>query len=82
VTAEGAAIFCWALQRLVLINCSSLERRNWRHGSVAWRVEYLMRLSATGGSVDQIDRIVRGIKLAIWAGTLAAVGLIVAGSVG
>jgi hypothetical protein len=80
VTGEGAAIFCWALQRLVRINCSSLDRRNWRHGSVRWRVEYLMTLSATGGSVDQIDRVVRRIKLCIWGAAAAAAGLLVVGA--
>jgi hypothetical protein len=62
---------------LVIVNCSSLQRRNWRHGSIAWRVEYLLRLSAGGGSVDQIDRVVRRIKLGIWAAAAASAGLIV-----
>jgi hypothetical protein len=79
VTVEGAAIFCWALQRLVLINCSSLERRNWQHGAVAWRVAYLMDLSTRGGSVHEIDRLVRRIKIGIWAATVAAIVLTAVG---
>jgi hypothetical protein len=72
ITPEGAAIFSWALQKVVQINCGSLYRRNWRHGSVAWRVQYLMNLSACGGTHEEIDRLVRRIKLGIVAAALAA----------
>jgi Zn-dependent protease with chaperone function len=76
ITPEGAAAFCWALQRIVQINCSSLDRWNWRHGSIAWRLQYLMGLSATGGTIYQIERVVRRIKIAIWAGAIPSAALI------
>jgi Zn-dependent protease with chaperone function len=76
ITPEGAAVFSWALQRIVQINCGSLHRPNWRHGSVAWRLQYLMNLSASGGTIDQVDRVVRRIKLGIGAAALAAAALL------
>ncbi len=73
LTAEGAACFSDALLKVGRMNGISPSRRNFRHGSIAHRVEYLDSLARSGADCSTVDRSVRRIKIAIWL--LAAVGV-------
>lgn len=66
ITPEGAAAFAHALQRIAIINGISTTQGNWRHGSIASRVEHVLWLGVTGGSRETIDRTVRRVKIALW----------------
>ena len=76
VTPEGAAIFAGSLERVAVLNGIPTHQRNWRHGSIASRVDYILWLGSTGGSRQQIDRVVRRIKLALWAATACAAAIV------
>ncbi len=73
LTADGVARFSDALLKVGRLNGISPSRRNFRHGSIAHRVEYLDRLARSGTGRSTVDRSVRRIKIAIWL--LAAVGV-------
>ncbi|MEI7837460.1 MAG: hypothetical protein WCK05_13760, partial [Planctomycetota bacterium] len=77
VTNQGAALFAAALERVGELNGTPPHQYNWRHGSIAGRVGYIMWLGSTGGTRRPIDRTVRGIKVALWV----ACGLGVAAAV-
>lgn len=66
VTTQGAAIFARALERVGELNGTAPYQYNWRHGSIASRVGYIIWLGSTGGSRRPIDRTVRGVKAALW----------------
>ncbi|MCJ7544234.1 MAG: M48 family metallopeptidase [Phycisphaerae bacterium] len=66
VSPEGVAVFCHALHRVAQLNGISPVQRNWRHGSVASRIAYLMSPRAPDGPGQAIDRQVRLIKVALW----------------
>jgi STE24 endopeptidase len=72
VTPEGAAVFCHALHRVAQLNGISPAQRNWRHGSVAWRISYLLSPFSPRGERHPIDRQVRWIKIALWVALVAA----------
>jgi len=78
VTPRGAAILASALERVADLNGMPVSQRNWRHGSIAWRVHYILSLAAGGGSRADIDRAVRRWKRALWLAFVAAVGANVA----
>ena len=59
-------MFCRALHRVAQLNGISPTQGNWRHGSMAWRITYLMLPRATGGRRHPIDRQVRWIKVGLW----------------
>ena len=73
ISPVGAAIFARALERVAQLGGASLSQRNWRHGSVAWRVEYIIYLGSTGGGRGRIDKTVRRIKAWLWIALAAAV---------
>jgi hypothetical protein len=77
ITPEGAAVFAMALQRVAELNGMSYNRRNWRHGSIAWRVQYILSLGSTAGNRSDIDRTVRRIKAICWLLLAAAVAAVV-----
>ncbi|HUS47951.1 MAG TPA: M48 family metalloprotease [Phycisphaerae bacterium] len=77
ISHQGAAAFAWALQRIAQLNGMSLTRHNWRHGSIASRVEHVLHLGQTGGTTEGIDRQVRRIKIGLWAAAAAA-GMVLA----
>ena len=77
VTPEGAAVFVEALQRVGELNGIPPTQRNWRHGSIAHRVDYVLHLAGVGGSRRPIDRTVRRIKLALWLSLAAGVAVTV-----
>jgi STE24 endopeptidase len=75
VTPEGAAVFASALQRVAELSGIPPRQRKWRHGSIASRVEYIFRLSITGAARNEIDRVVRRIKAALWVAAGVALAL-------
>jgi len=77
ITVEGAASFANALQRIAQLSGLPLVQRNWRHGCVAARIQHVLMLGAAGGSRSRIDRVVRRIKIGLWAAAaLAAAALV------
>ncbi|HUS91111.1 MAG TPA: M48 family metallopeptidase [Phycisphaerae bacterium] len=69
IPPEGAAIFARSLEHVAQLNGMAPTQWNWRHGSIAWRVEYVLWLGSTAGTRRQIDRTVRRIKLGLWLAT-------------
>jgi Zn-dependent protease with chaperone function len=71
VTPRAAALMCGALESVAVLNGLDPERNTWRHGSIRWRQQCLLR--SIGQPVDQlpIDAQVRCIK-AVTAIVLAA----------
>ncbi|MFB3893712.1 MAG: M48 family metallopeptidase [Phycisphaerae bacterium] len=78
ITQQGAALFARALERVAELNGIPYRHRNWRHGAVAWRVEYIIWLGSTGGSRRDIDLVVRRIKVGLWVALAAGVAVMVA----
>ena len=74
VTPRGAAVLASALERVADLNGMPVHQSNWRHGSIAWRVNHILALSAGGGSRREIDRLVRRIKRGLWLAFVVAVG--------
>ena len=72
ITPVGVAVFCHALHRVALLGSIPMAQRNWRHGSVASRIAYLM-FPRAGGSAHPVDRQVRLVKVALWVALAAAV---------
>ena len=72
LTPEGAGTFASALQRIAEINGIPPRQSNWRHGSIADRVSYVLWLGAARGTRRGIDRLIRRVKLALWLALLAA----------
>jgi STE24 endopeptidase len=72
ITQEGAAIFAGALQQIARLNGMNANKRNWRHGSIANRVQYILHLGSTRGTRLPIDATVKRIKIAIILATIAA----------
>jgi len=66
ITHEGAAVFARALQRVAELSGIPLTQRNWRHGSIASRIRYVLYLGSTAGTRRKDDRAVRRLKLSIW----------------
>ena len=77
ITHEGAAIFAGALQQIAVLNGIDPNGRNWRHGSIAHRVQHILMLGSTGGTRTPIDRTVKRIKIAIILGAIAAAAAII-----
>ncbi len=75
ITPEGAAVFARALQRVAELNGLPPNKRNWRHGSIAWRVQYILWLGAMGKGREEIDRLVRRIKIGLWVSLGASIAL-------
>lgn len=66
IMPEGAAVFARSLEKIAILNGIPLTQRNWRHGSIAHRVEYVLWLGSTGRTRRDADRTVERIKLGIW----------------
>lgn len=74
ITREAVEAVADALTDVALLNRMTIDQKSWRHGSIAWRIDYLRSLA--GRRVDQcdIDRTVRGIRwgcAAVLAGMIA-----------
>jgi STE24 endopeptidase len=76
VSQEGAAIFAMALQRVAQLNAISPLQRNWRHGSIHWRINHVLDVASAGKGTGDIDRLVRRIKLCLWAGFVCSCALV------
>lgn len=72
ITPEGAAVFARSLQEIARLNGIPASQGNWRHGAISWRISYVLWLGSTGGTRRRIDRLVRRIKLALWAAVIVA----------
>jgi len=77
ITHEGAAAFARALQRVGDLNGIPARRRNWRHGSLAQRISYVLWLGESHRTRRRDDTIVKRIKAAIWI-MLAAAAVFIA----
>jgi len=66
ITPEGAATFGWALQRVAQINGIPQSQHNWRHGSIARRISYVLWLGSIGAARGEVDRLIRRIKIGLW----------------
>ncbi len=66
LSAEGVALFSGALMKVARMNGISPSQRNFRHGSIADRLEYLDGLHRSGTGPASVNRSVRRIKIAIW----------------
>lgn len=64
VDAASAQIMVDALQAVADLNHIDPRRRSWRHGSIAWRQDYLRSLAGLPVNDLPIDRIVRRINTA------------------
>lgn len=58
-----------ALQRVAELNHAPVQRKSWRHGSIAWRQAHLRSLVGTPIHDTAIDRTMNRIKLAVLVGT-------------
>ncbi len=72
ISPEGAWAFSRSLERIGQLNGASPGQWNWRHGSISWRVSYVMWLGSTAGNRSDVDRPVRLIKAGLWAATAIA----------
>ncbi len=75
LTPSGVALFGRALTTVGRLNGIADTRRNFRHGSIRYRVGYLGWLLEAGAGPVEFDRQVRWVKLATWL--LLGVGLVV-----
>lgn len=75
--ALGTPTLVAALENVARLNGMPREAHNWRHGSIAWRVGFLMDWAQNGGGRSEYDRRVRRLKLALWAALAAVVVLVV-----
>jgi len=57
--ADGAAVFCSALQRVALVNNISVAARSWTHGSISSRMEFVFSLPDNPCRVSHFDRFMR-----------------------
>jgi STE24 endopeptidase len=71
IDADSAGVMIDALQSVADLNHLSTKRRAWwplspawRHGSIAWRQDYLRALVGESVGRQKIDRLVLGIKVA------------------
>lgn len=76
ITAAGAAIFARSLERVAQISGIPHAQFNWRHGSIARRVEYIIFLGSTGGTRRTVNTQVRLIKAGLWVMLAAGIALL------
>lgn len=72
---EGVELFSNALLAVARLNGIHPKQRNFRHGSIQRRLDYLAGLHQSGAGCVRVDRAIRRIKMGIWA--LLAVGVAV-----
>lgn len=73
ITADAVDAMVDALQRVAQLNHIRTRRRDWRHGSIAWRQSYLRTLVGRPARRLPIDRLMLGVNVA----ALALVGFTV-----
>ncbi|MCP4376185.1 MAG: M48 family metalloprotease [bacterium] len=77
ITHEGAAIFASALEQIAYLNGIDQNKRDWRHGSIAHRIRYILMLGSTAGTRIPIDTTVKRIKIAIILASITAAAAII-----
>lgn len=85
ITPHGAGTFARSLEAVARLNGILPRRFNWRHGSIASRVEYVLWLAGAGRPRAEIDRLVGRIKVGLWTalgGALAAAALLLLVEIG
>ena len=75
--ATAAATFASALDRVAVLNGIPHDERSWRHSSIASRMRFLTALVGDVVRLRSYDRLIRRIKLALWAASVG--GLLFAG---
>ena len=65
IAAEGAQVFIESLEKVAVLNGISRKMWNWRHGSIAKRVEFLEKISSNPALADRFDRSIRRLRWAI-----------------
>ncbi len=78
LTPEGLEIFGRALMAVARLNGIHPQQRNFRHGSIQQRLNFLYGLHSSGGGRAWVDGRIRRIKMGIWALLAAGVGATVA----
>ena len=76
VGPRGSAIFAAALQQVARLNGIAARQWNWRHGSIASRVSFILWLGSRSGKREEIDRKVRLAKGLLWLALLVAAILV------
>ncbi len=76
VTLDGALTFARALERVAALNGITPGHRNWRHGSISDRIQYVLDLARYARSRQGIDRVVRRVKILLWALAFLAVAIV------
>jgi STE24 endopeptidase len=65
VGPEGAELFCSALERTAAVNNLPVEARNWSHGSIAGRMDFLSELGRDRSATARFDQFMRRLCLAL-----------------
>jgi STE24 endopeptidase len=75
VSPEGAAVFIDSLAKVAALNGIPPTARNWRHGSIASRIDFLERVQLDPALADRFDRRVQflrwGLAAAITVGVFS-----------
>jgi Zn-dependent protease with chaperone function len=77
VSASAVHTMCDALEAIAHLNGIDARRKSWRHGSIAWRMEYLLSLIGRPVCKLPIDSLIKRIKLATFLIVVAAIVLTV-----
>ena len=73
IDGESVQVMVGALQQVAELNQMPTHKRSWRHGSIAWRQQYLRSLVGAPADAPPIDRQVRWIKV----GAVGAIAVII-----
>lgn len=73
VTAEAVGVMTQALDQVARLNHIPIRRKSWRHGSIAWRQQYLRSLIGKPVDklwIDQLVQYINGITLVFFMALL------------
>ena len=65
VRGQGAGLVCGALKRVALVNNVPVNAHEWLHGSIAWRMGFLKKVSDDPEQTKKFDRLMRRLYAAI-----------------
>ena len=77
VTLTGVDVFTRALANVAMLNCLDLHRHDFRHGSMAKRIDYLHQVAAEGRSMAQEDMAASKVRWMILTGLAVAIASLV-----
>ena len=66
--AQAVHTMVHALQRVSVLNHAPVNRRSWRHGSIAWRQDHLRSLVGKPIAATPVDHVLLRVKLGTLAG--------------